>query len=133
MYDARKIVPGLIIFFALIAFPLWLSAASGGINEPPELTLPANEDKCIEPVEFMRSDHMNLLIDWREEVVRRNERIYTASDGQQYTKSLTDTCLSCHSPKSEFCDRCHDYVGVQPTCWTCHVDPEAEQGGTDGN
>jgi len=124
MYDAGKIIPGIIIFFVLITFPIWLSAASGDIDAPTELNLPADEDQCIESTEFMRADHMNLLYDWREEVVRDNLRIYTASDGQEYTKSLTDTCLDCHAPKSEFCDQCHNYIGVEPQCWTCHIDLE---------
>ncbi len=67
---------------------------------------------------------MNMLLDWREEVVRDNLRTYTASDGNEYVKSLTDTCLSCHSPKDEFCDQCHNYVAAQPYCWNCHVIPE---------
>jgi hypothetical protein len=71
----------------------------------------------------MSANHMRLLKDWREEVVRGNDRIYTASDGRRHEKSLSDTCLSCHWEKEKFCDRCHDYVGATPYCWNCHVDP----------
>lgn len=124
MYDTGKIIPGMVIFFCLISFPIWISAASGNIDYTPELNLPADEEQCVESAEYMRANHMNLLIDWREEVVRDNLRTYTASDDKEYIKSLADTCLDCHSPKDEFCDRCHDYVAARPNCWNCHIDPE---------
>ncbi|MFC2046774.1 sulfate reduction electron transfer complex DsrMKJOP subunit DsrJ [Chloroflexota bacterium] len=123
MYDAGKIIPGIIIFFCLISFPIWISAASGEINYTPELNLPTDEEQCVESAEYMRANHMDMVLDWREEVVRDGLRTYTASDGKEYTKSLTDTCLSCHSPKAEFCDYCHNYVASTPNCWNCHVDP----------
>ena len=34
-----------------------------------------------------------------------------------------NTCMSCHTDKAKFCDRCHDTVGVAPYCWDCHVEP----------
>jgi len=127
MYDAGKIIPGIIIFFCLISFPIWFSAASGQINYTPEINLPADEEQCIESSEWMKANHMDLLLEWREEVVRDNLRTYIASDGKEYKKSLTDTCLNCHSPKAEFCNRCHDYVAAEPHCWNCHIDPEGSQ------
>ena len=65
--------------------------------------------------------------EWRDEVVRDNDRIYTAEDNRRYYKSLSGTCMSCHENKGEFCDKCHDYVGVTPYCWDCHVIPEEAQ------
>ena len=41
-----------------------------------------------------------------------------------YDISLAGTCMKCHSNKAEFCDRCHDYAGVSPDCWSCHVAPQ---------
>ncbi len=72
----------------------------------------------------MRANHMRLLNDWRDLVVREGERTYTAADGKVYEISLTGTCLKCHSNKETFCDRCHDYAGVTPSCWNCHIIPE---------
>jgi hypothetical protein len=74
---------------------------------------------------------MQLLLDWRENSVRRNIRTYTAFDGRSYTVNLTGTCLTqCHTDKADFCDRCHDFVGVQgPYCMDCHIDPKQTQGG----
>jgi hypothetical protein len=69
---------------------------------------------------------MALLVNWREEVVRRNVRSFTAFNGKTYNMSLTGTCLSgCHTNKADFCDRCHNYVGVKgPYCMDCHIDPK---------
>jgi hypothetical protein len=75
------------------------------------------------PVEYMRTSHMDLLIDWRDRVVRENVRTWSAPDGRTHPIGLTGTCLRCHASKAEFCDRCHTYAGVAPSCWDCHVDP----------
>lgn len=75
----------------------------------------------------MRESHMILLDEWRDEVVRNGDRLYTAEDGRQFMKSLSNTCMKCHYNKVEFCDKCHDYMAVgQPDCWNCHVEPKQE-------
>jgi hypothetical protein len=74
---------------------------------------------------------MDLLMDWRDEVVRRGNRNFVAFNGRTYTISLTGTCMGCHSSKANFCDRCHDYAGVKPYCWDCHIDPKLIRRGTE--
>jgi hypothetical protein len=70
----------------------------------------------------MRASHMVLLQDWRDAVVREGVREYTTADGRTVQMSLTGTCLrACHTDKAAFCDRCHDYAHVKPSCWSCHV------------
>ncbi|HCX02472.1 MAG TPA: cytochrome C, partial [Syntrophaceae bacterium] len=44
-------------------------------------------------------------------------------NGRTFEKSLTGTCLQCHSNKEQFCDRCHNYVGAKPSCFNCHIIP----------
>ncbi len=127
MYDSRKIIPVLGIFVALITSPMWLSH---GKTAPPDLKVdtPAirklAERKCVEATEYMKANHMQLLDSWRDEVVRRGRREYKAADGKVYEMSLGRTCLSCHSNKDQFCDRCHTYEGVNPNCWNCHSAPK---------
>jgi len=70
---------------------------------------------------------MDLLNQWRDDVVRRADRIHVGRDGKEYDKSLSRTCMSCHSNKTEFCDRCHNYAAVAPYCWECHVEPREVQ------
>lgn len=126
MYDTGKIVPGLVILGILLTSPLWYSAASGKISYVPQPELPTAEKQCVEPAQWMRDNHMKLLDQWRTMVVRDGVDTYVASDGRQYTISLTNTCLKCHS-KQKFCDQCHSYVDVTPTCWDCHNAPEGGQ------
>ena len=128
MYDGSKIIPGLIIFLILLLFPLWNQAfhpGKAGITPNPELTETAKKaEKCIEPKPFMKTQHMKILDEWRSEVVRDAERYYEASSGKIYYKSLQVTCMECHSNKSKFCDQCHNYLGVDPYCWDCHIEPK---------
>jgi hypothetical protein len=123
MSDKSKIGAALVVFVALMTFPIWYNLITGEKAAPPELRYPHEGGRCVEDTAYMRANHMRLLVDWRDEAVRANDRIYTASDGRRHDKSLSGTCLGCHWEKEEFCDRCHDYVGVTPYCWNCHVDP----------
>lgn len=123
MYDAGKIITGLIIFLCLITAPVWYIMASGEGTYVPEPEIATEDKQCIEATQYMRNKHMDFLKDWRESVVREGTRTYVASDGQEYDMSLTDTCMDCHLNKAEFCDRCHNYVGAKPNCWDCHSEP----------
>jgi hypothetical protein len=124
MYDASKIIPGLVIFGVLITSPIWYSLAKGQINHVPEPEILPGETQCVESASYMADNHMHLLDKWRQMVVRDGEDTYVATDGKEYDISLTGTCLQCHSNKEEFCDRCHDYAAVTPNCWDCHNVPE---------
>jgi hypothetical protein len=146
MRDRGLIVAGLLVFLGLITFPVWYDLAAGKTPKEPQLKLPAHEDKCVAPIAYMKTSHMQLLNEWRDQVVRKNIRTYTAYDGTVYSISLTATCLQrCHTDKAGFCDRCHTFNGVRsPSCWDCHVDPAlvhpaaqqtsaAGRGGQDGH
>ena len=76
----------------------------------------------------MKTKHMQLLDLWRDSVVRVGNRSYMAFNGKVYNISLQNTCMSesCHAKKTEFCDRCHNYAGVVPYCWDCHLAPKEE-------
>jgi len=123
VYNAKTIIPGLLGFVAVAALPLWLAMAGGGTGDRPELELPQDGSKCVESTEYMRDNHMLLLDDWRDLAVREGKRIHVSSDGTRHKMSLTGTCMSCHTNGEAFCDRCHNYAGVTPTCWDCHVRP----------
>ncbi len=124
MYDAGKIITGLVIFLVIITIPIWYNVASGKNDEKLDPSLPKAEKKCIEPTDYMRESHMDLLNQWRNAVVREGEHNYISSDGETYRMSLTDTCMKCHADKEKFCDRCHEYVDLDPFCWDCHVVPQ---------
>jgi len=128
LYNAGKIIAGIVVFLILATVPFWYGR--GKAVPPPDLKLdtPAierlKEKLCVEPAPYMRTNHMKLLSAWRESVVREGNRSYRAADGKVYKISLTGTCLECHSNKDKFCDRCHDYAGAKPNCWSCHIIPE---------
>ncbi|MEW6615156.1 MAG: sulfate reduction electron transfer complex DsrMKJOP subunit DsrJ [Thermodesulfobacteriota bacterium] len=127
MNNRTIIVAGLIIFLCLITFPVWYNVVGGKAASAPELKIVSNEKQCVESTKYMRSKHMQLLNDWRNSVVRDDKRTYIALDGKKYNMSLSNTCLNCHSNKADFCDKCHNYVEVTPTCWNCHVVPEGSK------
>lgn len=122
MYDAGKIIPGLVVFVAIAALPFWWGMATGAETRAPEIQKPANADRCLEDASVMRREHMQILATWRDDVVRDAQRVHVTSDGRRFRKSLTGTCLQCHTDKQASCDRCHDYLDVQPHCWDCHVE-----------
>lgn len=135
LYHGKYIIPGLAVFFVIVTFPMWYGAATG--KPAFENTIvPADGEHCVESKEFMRANHMQLLNDWRDEVVREGKRVYTAErDGREWNKSLTKTCMACHgkakmegenvvsATAATYCQHCHDYVGVNTYCWDCHIDP----------
>lgn len=124
MRDRGVIVGGLILFLALFTFPVWYNLAAGTTPKAPEIRVPSEGKDPFGTAEFMRASHMRLLMSWRDEVVRQGERTVVGLDGKTYARSLTRTCLGCHTSKAEFCDRCHDYARVTLTCWQCHLDPK---------
>jgi hypothetical protein len=128
MYDAGKIITGLIVFVILFTSPFWLNL-SGNPGYSPDVKYPAGVSECIAGKEYMNHNHMEILNDWRNKVVRSDLRYYKKNgrtfliDGKPAEMSLTHSCLKCHNDKKAFCDRCHDYLAVKPYCWDCHVVP----------
>lgn len=131
MYDSGKIIGGVIVFVCVVTFPIWYAVANGKAGYVPQPQIDTQAQQCIEPTQYMRDNHMQLLVQWRETVVRTGERTYVATDNRVYDMSLTGTCLQCHPNKAQFCDQCHNYTGVSPNCWDCHNLPESGQ--TNGN
>jgi hypothetical protein len=127
MSDKKLIITGLVIFIVIVTFPFWFNRGKAAPAPKLELTERAKAAKvCVRSTDYMRAEHMQLLDLWRESVVRQAERIYVSPDGKEYTMSLSNTCLDCHSNKAEFCDRCHNYASVRPFCWDCHIENPKE-------
>ncbi len=126
MYNGGKVVAALVVFAVIITSPFLINI--GKAVEAPQLSLNTpvinqmSDKKCVESAEFMRTEHMQMLNDWRDQVVRNGETVYVSSSGQEFEMSLENSCLKCHSNKQEFCDSCHTYAQVDPYCWDCHTD-----------
>jgi len=132
MYDGWKVIIGIIIFIGIATFPFLYDIGKASVPPPePKINTPEIqkmvEKKCVEPKSFMKTEHMKMLNNWRDFVVRDGDRIYTASNGKEYVMSLQNTCMKCHSNKKEFCDQCHNYLDVTPYCWDCHIAPKEEK------
>ena len=131
MNDKKIIIVGLVIFVLAITFPLWFNLCASVPFLEPELSAKAKSAKvCVQPAEKMRANHMTILNEWRNFVVRDADRIYTNDEGHQFKMSLSSgeqSCLGCHDNKEKFCDRCHNYASVDPYCWDCHIDPKEKK------
>jgi len=140
MYKVGKIIASLIIFVAILTFPFFYNM--GKANAGPDLptyAASANLQQCVEPAEYMRANHMQLLNQWRNADVRDGKSIYINSQGKSFDISL-ESCVECHSTQAtkntvgvnnpalktsdQFCVSCHHYASVEPTCWSCHSGPE---------
>ncbi len=124
MYNKGTIIAGLAIFFMVVTFPLWFNLLSAG--EPPKPVLPAGMNECVKPAAEMRANHMKLLNEWRDDVLRNDGRKSITVGGKEYRKGLQMACMECHTNKETFCDPCHDYASVKPYCWDCHLTPKEQ-------
>ncbi|MFO7606863.1 MAG: sulfate reduction electron transfer complex DsrMKJOP subunit DsrJ [Desulfurivibrionaceae bacterium] len=124
MYDTGKIIPGLLVFVGLVTFPVWYAFGTDA-GQPPNPEKPTKARQCVAATDYMRTSHMVLLDDWRDNVVREGgDRRAKTADGTEYVRSLQNGCMNCHTSKQKFCDECHTYVAVKPYCWDCHIQPK---------
>ncbi|MEE8484858.1 MAG: hypothetical protein V3S46_09700 [Nitrospinota bacterium] len=107
----------MVVLFVVLLSPMIYSAVSNGFfgeTTMPKLVLPTNAEKCIEDTDYMRANHMKLLLHVRDDVVREGVR--------KVTQTLSN-CKTCHTKRAEFCDKCHEYAGAKPECFGCHYMP----------
>ena len=81
-------------------------------------------DSCVEDTDFMRREHMTLLMHQRDDTMLKGIR------SEQH--SLKE-CVSCHAvegsdsvavsfaSEKHFCRSCHDYAAVKIDCFECHA------------
>ncbi|MCX8038205.1 MAG: sulfate reduction electron transfer complex DsrMKJOP subunit DsrJ [Candidatus Sumerlaeia bacterium] len=132
LYNGMVIVPGLLIFLAAVTFPFWIGKVRAGeIKTFQSRPAPAGIT-CVLPKKQMREQHMALLKQWRDQVVREGDHTpVKLVNGQTMELSLTNGCMKCHAKEdcgpyrahATYCVDCHDYVGIRVDCWTCHIDP----------
>lgn len=81
----------------------------------------AKGDKCVEPTDIMRRNHMDFILHQRDKTMRR---------GIRTSKHSLKECINCHAdPKTNsvlgedgFCAGCHQYTAVSIDCFSCHND-----------
>jgi hypothetical protein len=86
---------------------------------------PPKGERCVEDTDFMRRNHMKLLVHQRDRTVREGVRTKAHS---------LANCVDCHAGATTrsviaggpdgsagFCAGCHSYVGVTLDCFECHA------------
>ncbi len=136
LYDGGKIIIGLLVFVAFATFPFYFNIGKVNAKPDPKTDTPAIQEwvkqngkkECVESKEYMRLEHMQLLNQWRDSVVRDYNRGYISdSNHKRFDMSLQNGCMKCHSNKKKFCDDCHTYMSVVPYCWDCHIQPQEKE------
>lgn len=104
-----------------MAAAMGVSAESGMLApHPPK----GRGERCVADTDFMRKNHMKMLLGHRTEAVRLGVRT------QKYD---LNGCVDCHavngadgrpvsfdSPQ-HFCRSCHSYAAVSIDCFECHA------------
>jgi hypothetical protein len=84
----------------------------------------AGLSSCVEPTDFMRRNHMEIIKHQRHTVVHQ---------GIRDSKHTLAGCIDCHvapgpdhKPVSvyaegQFCHRCHAYAAIDVNCFGCHA------------
>ena len=78
-------------------------------------------EKCVEPTDVMRKNHMEFILHQRDETMHKGIRTKQHS---------LKNCVNCHAdPKTKsvlgkegFCESCHAYTAVNIDCFGCHTD-----------
>ena len=78
----------LALFLSLATYPIWKIQDQHSL---PKVSMETKGDQCVAPADYMRENHMKLLEDWRDSVVRKGERFHIMPDGTKVEKSLTKT------------------------------------------
>ena len=101
------------------------SASELGQVELPAPEAPQKSERCVEPTDLMRRDHMKFLL---------HQRDATVIEGERGTKYSLTGCIECHNPKiadqpvvryenpQHFCASCHEFASVKHDCFECHAD-----------
>jgi hypothetical protein len=115
------------VLLAFLSAALSLGAVAKA-EEVGDFVLPSSKaatvENCVEPTEYMRRNHFELI---------RHQRDQTVYGGIRGTEYSLSGCVSCHvgyddsgtpieiDKKGQFCSSCHDYAAVEMNCFDCHA------------
>lgn len=116
----------------LISVCLLCSLSGPLLADVPRPVVQVNSagDACIAAPDVMRREHPALLSHQRDRALRQ---------GIRGEKVSLNGCIECHaSPKNgsvlgsseNFCQSCHQYVGIQLDCFECHQPAPTKKGVT---
>ena len=116
---------------AVLIGTIVLAASMASSADVPKPDIPkADAKQCVEDTEFMRKNHMEVLLHQRDK---------TMYEGIRTKKHSLKNCIACHVVKDSsarpvsvanpkhFCRECHDYVSVKIDCFECHASKPAKK------
>lgn len=134
---AKKRVRDSLVWIGLtgVLFCALAAQATGEGSYVIEGSEAAQLDSCVEPTDFMRRNHMEVIEHQRDETVHK---------GIRSTKHSLAGCIECHArydadntpvpvnAEGQFCIACHEFAAVGMNCFGCHANipmqPTAETG-----
>lgn len=117
----RALLAALVVVGAALGL---LKAEAADRTPVPQPVKPATAEKCVADTQFMRRNHMKMLLHQRDETMHEGIRT------KQYSLA---NCVSCHAVKGSdgkpvaysdpkhFCRTCHSYAAVRIDCFECHA------------
>lgn len=131
MRDRWYILAGLAVVVGLLTWPAWRAPALRGAATVPAVPAArAGTTQCVRDTEWMRRNHMKLLMQVRDDVVHR---------GIRNPDETLPGCMNCHASRAAngryvsatspqfFCNSCHRYAGVTTDCFSCHSSRPASE------
>jgi hypothetical protein len=122
---AEAMTRGVLLAIAAVSALFALAAQA---EEVGDFVLPSSKaaqvENCVEPTEYMRRNHFEVI---------RHQRDTTVYGGIRSTKHSLSGCVSCHvgydqdeqpvdiHAEGQFCSACHDYAAVDMNCFDCHA------------
>jgi len=106
------------LLVSLLLF-LFVSVAWATEANTPKLDI-GKGGQCVRDPQWMRKNHMLLILHQRDESVRKGNRI---------EKDGIKNCVECHASLTDnsvtarndsFCVGCHRYAAVSIDCFECH-------------
>ena len=119
----------LVITLAFCAIGISIVFADGPADIPAPKQKYNEETLCVEPVEVMRKQHFEFVLEHRDK---------TVIDGIRTKKHSLNECINCHitanaqgefarySDETHFCASCHQFAAVNIDCFQCHADRPEE-------
>ena len=108
----------LLLLMLLLATPVTADVPMPGIPDA------IKGEQCVEDTDFMRKNHMELLLHQRDKTMYKGIRTKKHSLKECFTchvvKDKDNKPLTVNSPK-HFCRECHDYAAVSIDCFQCHT------------
>jgi len=105
----------LVLLLLCLCVPVVWAAESG----LPKIDI-GKGGECVKDTQWMRKNHMDMLIHQRDETVHK---------GVREEKSSLKNCIECHASLKDdsviarddsFCVACHKYEAVKLDCFECH-------------